>query len=79
MIKHLTTHGNSAALIVDKPVLNLLKIGIDTPLEITTDGRSLVITPIRSAARRKRLRNALKRIGRRRTVSVDKLVEPKAE
>jgi antitoxin component of MazEF toxin-antitoxin module len=79
MIKHLTTHGNSAALIVDKPVLNLLKIGIDTPLEITTDGRSLIITPMRSAARRKRLRNALKRVGRGRAVSVDRLAEPKTE
>jgi antitoxin component of MazEF toxin-antitoxin module len=79
MIKHLTTHGNSAALIIDKPVLNLLRIGVDTPLEISTDGRSLIVTPMRNAARRKRLRNALKRVGRRRSISVEKLAEPKKE
>jgi len=46
MITTLTTHGNSAALIIDKPILELLNIDLNTPLEIKTDGRSLIITPI---------------------------------
>jgi antitoxin component of MazEF toxin-antitoxin module len=59
MIKKLTRHGNSLALVIDRGVLDLLKIGADTPLEITTDGRALVIEPARGEARRRRLAKAL--------------------
>ncbi len=33
MIKKLTRHGNSMALVIDKPILELLHIERDTPLE----------------------------------------------
>lgn len=45
MIKTLTRHGNSYALVIDKPIMELLKIAPETPLEITTDGQSLTVTP----------------------------------
>ena len=45
MIKTLTRHGNSLALVIDKPILELLKIDADTPLEVHTDGRSLIVSP----------------------------------
>ena len=47
MIKKLTKHGNSWALIIDKPVLDLLNINPETPLEITTDGQLLLISPMK--------------------------------
>ena len=50
MIKTLTTHGNSAALIIDKPLLEILNIDMDTPLEIVTDGANLIISPVRDIA-----------------------------
>ena len=37
MTKKLIRHGNSAALILDKPILDLLNVTMDTPLEISTD------------------------------------------
>ena len=46
MIKTLTTHGNSSALVIEKAILELLKIDTETPLEVTTDGRNLIISPI---------------------------------
>lgn len=46
MIKILTRHGNSRALVIDRAVLDLLKIDDDTQLEITTDGTRLIIEPI---------------------------------
>jgi len=46
MTKKLVQHGNSAALILDKPILELLNVTMDTPLEITTDGRNIVISPV---------------------------------
>ena len=37
MLKKLTKHGNSLALVIDKGVLELLNIDDTTPLEISTD------------------------------------------
>jgi len=59
MTKHLTTHGNSAALIIDKPILALLNITMKTPLEISTDGRSLVISPAIEKSRQKKFAAAM--------------------
>ena len=33
MLKTLTKHGNSLALVIDKPILDMLDISADTPLE----------------------------------------------
>jgi antitoxin component of MazEF toxin-antitoxin module len=59
MTKTLTKHGNSLALVIDRAVLDLLKIDVDTPLEISTDGQVLVITPVRDTAHRERFKKAL--------------------
>lgn len=50
MIKRLISHGNSSALIIDKPILDLLKMDENTPLEIATDGKNLIISPLRDEA-----------------------------
>ena len=47
MVKKLKRIGNSQGIIIDKAVLELLKITMDTPLEIETDGQNLIIKPIR--------------------------------
>ena len=58
-MKKLTKHGNSLALVIDKPILDLLKMDADTPLEITTDGDVLIVKPQRKRRDRKQLREAL--------------------
>ena len=65
MVKRLTPHGNSAALIIDKPVLDLLQITMETPLEIATDGRNLIISPVQTRRRERRFRSALEAVNRR--------------
>ena len=65
MKKKLIRHGNSLALVIDKPVLEMLRISADTPLELTTDGDSLLVSPIRDEARQERLRKALDKINHR--------------
>ncbi|MDF1543164.1 MAG: AbrB/MazE/SpoVT family DNA-binding domain-containing protein [Anaerosomatales bacterium] len=52
MKKRLVKHGNSRALVIDKAILDLLKIDDDTELEVSTDGRSLTIRPSRDAEQR---------------------------
>ena len=54
MVKKLTRHGNSLALVIDRPILDLLKIEAETPLEISTDGRQLIVAPAKPSARRKK-------------------------
>ena len=46
MTKRLSIVGNSAALIIDKPILELLGIGMETDLDIHTDGHNLIISPV---------------------------------
>ncbi len=43
MIKNLVKHGNRWALVIDKPILESLKIDPAQPLKLTTDGTSLQI------------------------------------
>jgi len=54
MLKKLTRHGNSLALVIDRPILDLLKIDPDTPLDVSTDGKQLIIAPAKLSVRRKR-------------------------
>lgn len=54
MSKRLQSIGNSSGVIIDKPILELLKITSETELEVTTDGERLIITPIRTDAGRAR-------------------------
>lgn len=54
MAKRLQAVGNSSGVIIDKPILELLKITPETELDISTDGERLIITPIRSEPNRKR-------------------------
>lgn len=75
VVKRLTPHGNSAALIIDKPVLDLLHITMDTPLEIATDGRNLIVSPVQSARREQRFRSALEAVNRRHGKTLKALAE----
>lgn len=62
MRKTLTTIGNSLGLIIDRPILELLHIDKDTPLEIETDGKSLIIRPVTPEDRKSQVRDATKRM-----------------
>jgi antitoxin MazE len=59
MLKKLSRHGNSLALVIDKGVLDLLNIDDQTPLEISTDGATLLISPVRDEKRRQRFQEAV--------------------
>lgn len=73
MIKKLVSHGNSAALIIDKPILELLHVDMDTPLEITTDGKNLIVSPVESEKREKKFRTALEKVNKAHAVTLKKL------
>ncbi len=75
MVKHLTQHGNSAALVIDKAVLEILHITMKTPLELVTDGRSLIISPVKNSQRTARFRAALETVNRRHAKTLKALAE----
>jgi len=75
MVKMLTKHGNSYALVIDKPILELLRIQPDSPLEVTTDGKVLTIRPVSATGRGARLAKSLSRVNARHGKALKKLAE----
>ncbi len=75
MVKTLTKHGNSYALVIDKAIMELLKITPDTPLEIATDGEALVLSPVRDTKRKARLDKAMADTNRKFGRALKKLAE----
>ena len=75
MTKKLTKHGNSLALVIDRGVLDLLKIDAETPLDITTDGRCLIVSPAQSKARKKHFHAALEEVNKRYRKALKRLAD----
>lgn len=75
MIKKLCKHGNSLALVIDRSILDLLKIDEETPLEITTDGSALVVAPAVSDKRRQKFDAALAATNKRYANALKRLAE----
>ena len=59
LTKKLSRHGNSLALVIERSILELLGIDEETALEISTDGRALIVVPAQDKRRRKRFKTAL--------------------
>jgi antitoxin component of MazEF toxin-antitoxin module len=45
MVKNLIQHGNSAALVIDKSIMEMLYITKETTFELTTDGKNIILSP----------------------------------
>ncbi len=76
MIKRLTSLGNSAALIIDKPILELLHITPETDLSITTDGKALIIAPVGAVMMDAEFKAAHERVVKRHARTFKKLAKP---
>lgn len=75
MIKSLTKHGNSYALIIEKPILELLKVTPETEFEIVTDGQCLVLTPLRNHENEQKFQRALELVHKRFGRAMKRLAE----
>lgn len=47
MIKKLSKHGNSLALLIDKPILELLDVNENTQFRIKIDNGNIILEPVR--------------------------------
>ncbi|MBA2307291.1 hypothetical protein H0W26_04125 [Candidatus Dependentiae bacterium] len=45
MLKKIVKYGNSNALVVDRAILELLNMGEGSVVKLSTDGKSLIVTP----------------------------------
>lgn len=75
MNKTLIKHGNSLALVIDKPILEMLQITADTPLELTTNGDAILIRPIRDKRRQRQLQASLDKINERFGDDLERLAQ----
>ncbi|HKY35130.1 MAG TPA: hypothetical protein VJN18_04255 [Polyangiaceae bacterium] len=75
MTKKLTRTGNSLALVLDRPILDATGIDDQTPLEVSTDGDVIVVTPIRPKRRTSKLKKVLERLHREHAGAFKRLAE----
>lgn len=75
MIKKLVQHGNSAALILDKPILDLLHLDADSSFELTTDGRNIILSPQEGGSGESDILASLEKINAKYSHALKKLGE----
>ena len=75
MRKKLTRTGNSLALVLDRGLLQATGIDAATPLEVSTDGEVIVISPVRPGRRTERLRKIMERAHSRYAGTFGRLAE----
>ncbi|MEZ6066764.1 MAG: AbrB/MazE/SpoVT family DNA-binding domain-containing protein [Planctomycetaceae bacterium] len=75
MNKTLIKHGNSLALVIDKPILEMLQITAETPLELTTNGDAILIRPIRDKRRQRQLQASLDKINQKFGDDLERLAQ----
>ena len=75
MIKSLTKHGSSLALILDKPILELLNINEDTSILISTDGKSLTLSPVLDVKRDEELKKIRAKLNKKYETTFRKLAD----
>jgi antitoxin MazE len=65
MRKKLTRTGNSLALVLDKRLLDRVGIDADTPLDVSTNGQVIVVSPVRSRGRTAKLKRIVAEVNTR--------------
>jgi antitoxin MazE len=62
MRKKLTRTGNSVALVLEKPLLEQLGLDEGSEVELSSNGDVLVVTPIRTRARQRKLHRIMEEL-----------------
>lgn len=75
MLKTLARHGNSMALVIEKPILELIGAQPETIFDVTTDGKSLIITPVKTKKQSKKVMAEAEKIKQKYYDVLKKLAE----
>jgi antitoxin component of MazEF toxin-antitoxin module len=75
MVKKLIKHGNSVALVIDKPILEMLKITNETSFELSTDGKNIILSPQMEHSQENNILSSLEKINKKYGSVLKKLGE----
>jgi len=75
MVKKLIQHGNSVALVIDKPIMEILKISNETTFELSTDGRNLILSPQIEDNQENMIIHSLKRVNQKYGAVLNRLAK----
>jgi antitoxin MazE len=75
MIKNFVKHGNSWAIVIDRPILDLLKLDPESQVELSTDGNSIRISPVEPGSGKAKIKAARAKINAKHSKAFKKLAE----
>lgn len=73
MFKKLIQHGNSSAIVIDKPIMEMLNINSDTTFKLSTDGKNIILSPQLSENQEIDILKSLAKINKRHEKVLKKL------
>jgi antitoxin component of MazEF toxin-antitoxin module len=75
MVKKLIRHGNSTALVIDKPIMEILNITNETTFELSTDGKNLILSPQTECSQERDIIRSLEKINKKHGAVLRRLGE----
>jgi antitoxin component of MazEF toxin-antitoxin module len=75
MIKTLKKHGNSLALVIEKPIMEALGITENTPLQLTVNGNVLMVAPVNVGIGKEQVERSFKKMRRRYGTMLKRLAD----
>ena len=75
MVKKLIQHGNSVAIVIDKPIMEMLNISIDTTFNLSTDGKNIILSPQIEYEQGKNIIDSLEKVNKKYGSVLKKLGE----
>lgn len=75
LIKRLSRIGNSQGILLDKVILDMVGIGMETDLEIRADGKQLVIRPVPAGKARGDVMASYRHVAKKHAATLRKLAK----
>lgn len=63
MVKKLARQGNSACLIIDRQIMDLLELDNDSTVRLSVEGHKLIVEPLSEKERAAMFRKAMEKTG----------------
>ncbi len=75
MTKKLTKHGNSVAVVIDQPILEMMGLEAGSEVDFSTDGKVLIMSPVSNLKHRKKVAAALEEVNKKYGRALKRLAE----
>ncbi len=62
MVKTLQKHGNSHALVIEKPLMEAMGITAETQLQVTVSGSAMIVAPVNVGVGREAVASSIKKL-----------------